>query len=88
MAWRAVLTPYFLRCCCNNPRFIASLQAKVSDIEPQVLAKGYTGDQYKACITYAMPLQCSASATIACALLGICLLPSFCISKSATTFPQ
>jgi hypothetical protein len=28
----------------------APLQAKVSDIEPQVLAKGYTDDQYKACI--------------------------------------
>eukprot|EP01043_Picozoa_sp_COSAG02_P030730 COSAG02_NODE_1977_length_10205_cov_5.317633_3_plen_83_part_00 len=43
------------------------MQAKVSDIEPQVLAKGYTGEQYKACITYAMPLQCTAGADILCA---------------------
>lgn len=61
---QAVLIPESLQACYFSQCLLVSLQAKVSDIEPQVLAKGYTGEQYKACITYAVPQQCFAHVTI------------------------
>ena len=63
--------------------FFASPQAKVSDIEPQVLAKGYTGEQYKACISYAAPTRdcCARPAWLALTVESTLIALLLCCSE-------